>query len=144
VTTAGRDGSSTDGDRDRATPERALSRSSRRRQVTLVRQLSPMSDSQTETDDFERTTDHTLFRSVIEEHGGYPAHAAQSEGEGDRGLLRVGFRDGGEDLTQLSWEGFFDEVDERGLVGVYSTDGSGAESDRPVVLRERTHVEGDV
>jgi hypothetical protein len=103
-----------------------------------------MSDSPDESDSVERTTEHTLLRSVIEEHGGYPAHSPHSEGEGDRGLLRIGFRDGDEDLKQLSWEEFFDEFDEKDLVGVYSTDGSGVEGDRPVVLRERDHVEAEV
>ncbi len=99
-----------------------------------------MPDGTDGSDGVERTTDHTLLRSVIEEHGGCPAHTPQSEGEGHRGLLRIGFRDDG-DLKQLSWEEFFDEFDEKDLVGVYSADGSGVEGDRPVVLREREHVE---
>ena len=90
-----------------------------------------------------RTTEPTLLRGVIEEYGGYPAHAAASEGEGDHGLLRVGFRDGDEDLKEISWEEFAEEFEEKDLVGVYSEDGSGVQGDRPVVLRERDHVDID-
>lgn len=102
-----------------------------------------MSNSQSESDDVASTTDHTLLRSVIEEHGGYPAHVSESEGRGDHGLLRIGFREGNvdEDLKQISWDQFFDEFDEKGLVGVYAEDGSGVDGDRPVVLRERNAVD---
>ena len=52
-----------------------------------------MSSDPTGEGDVRHTTDLTLLRSVIEERGGYPAHVSESEGEGDQGLLRVGFRD---------------------------------------------------
>lgn len=100
-----------------------------------------------ERDDAEvvRTADPTLVRSVIEERGGYPAHAAKSEGQGDEGLLRAGFRDRDEDLTEISWEKFREEFEEKDLVGVYATDGSDVDGDRPVVLVERDadEVEAD-
>jgi hypothetical protein len=97
-----------------------------------------MPDGTDGSDGVERTTAHTLLRSVIEEHGGCPAHTPQSEGEGDRGPLRIGFRDD-EDLKQLSWEEFFDEFDEKDLVGVYSaaTPASRA-TDRPYCGSEST------
>lgn len=84
------------------------------------------------------TTEHTLLRSVIEDRGGFPAHVAGSEGEGDSGLPRVGFTDrDDEDLKEISWEQFFEEFDEKDLVGVYTEDGSDVDGNRPVVLRDR-------
>lgn len=88
-------------------------------------------------DAVRRATDSTLLRSVIEERGGYPAHVPESEGEGDGGLLRVGFRDRDEDLEEISWEEFREEIEERDLVGFYTEDGSDVDGDRPVVLRSR-------
>lgn len=87
--------------------------------------------------ELRRATDPTLLRAVIEERGGYPAHVPGSEGQGDRGLLRVGFHDRDEDLKEISWETFRDEVQEKGLVGIYTEDGSDVDGDRPVVLRSR-------
>lgn len=91
--------------------------------------------------DVRRATDPTLLRSVIEERSGYPAHVPQSEGQGDQGLLRVGFRDRDEDLKEISWEEFTEEIREKDLVGLYTEDGSAVDGDRPVVLR--SHAEDD-
>jgi hypothetical protein len=98
-----------------------------------------MSESQDERDesDVRRTSDHTLLRSVIEEHGGYPAHASRSEGAGDRGLLREGFRTGEEVLEEISWNESFDEFDEKGLVGVYTLRRRGRTAGRVVGARTR-------
>lgn len=96
-----------------------------------------MATDQGEDEEVRRTTDHTLLRSVIEERDGYPAHVPESEGEGDQGLLRVGFRDRDEDLKEISWEEFFAEFEEKGLVGIYADDGGDVDGDRPVVLRSR-------
>ncbi len=86
--------------------------------------------------DVRRTDDPTLIRSIVEEHGGYPGHVRQSEGRGDHGLLRIGFRDQDEDLKEITWEQFREEFEEKELVGVYAEDGSDVEGDKPVVLRE--------
>jgi len=96
-----------------------------------------MPDDQDSDGDVHRTTDPTLLRSVIEERGGYPAHVPQSEGQGDQGLLRIGFRDRDEDLKEISWDEFREEVREKDLVGIYSEDGSDVQGDRPVVLRSQ-------
>ncbi|MFB6141599.1 MAG: hypothetical protein ABEJ26_14335 [Halosimplex sp.] len=87
------------------------------------------------------TTDPTLARTVIEERNGYPAHVAQSEGQGDSGLLRVGFRDRDEDLKELSWEQFAEEFEEKDLAALYRDDGGTVDENRPVVLEERDTVE---
>lgn len=95
-----------------------------------------MASDQGDAAEVRRTSDPTLLRSVVEERGGYPAHRQHSEGEGDGGLLRVGFRDRDEDLKQISWDEFLDEFEEKDLVGVYATDGGDARADRPVELVE--------
>lgn len=91
-----------------------------------------MSDS----DEYRTTTDRTLIRSMMEDHGAYPAHRAGSEGSGDHGLLRIGYKDRDEsELTKLSWDEFFEEFDRKNLEFVYADEPSGAED--PFELRER-------
>lgn len=90
-----------------------------------------------DAENVRRTTDPTLLRSVIEDRGGYPAHVPETEGEGDQGLLRVGFHDRDEDLKEISWDEFQEEIQEKDLVGIYTEDGTDVDEDRPVVLRSR-------
>lgn len=69
-----------------------------------------------------------MLRTIVENRNGYLAHAFQSEGQGDQGLLRGGFRDRTEnddECKEISWEEFSQEFEEKTLVGIYSTDGSG-------------------
>ncbi|RDI69662.1 hypothetical protein [Halopelagius longus] len=88
--------------------------------------------------DVRRTTEPTLARTVIENHGGYPAHEPQSEGQGDGGLLRVGMRDENEDLKEISWEAFEDEFEEKDLELVYAEDAeTDVGGDKPLRLVER-------
>lgn len=74
------------------------------------------------------TTEPAEARGIIERHDGYPAHVERSEGEGDRGLLRVGFRetsggaDDDEELARISWEEFEAEFEEKDLALVYPED----------------------
>lgn len=100
-----------------------------------------MSETDPESDAaVQYTTDPALVRSVVEERGGYPAHEPQSEGQGDEGLLRIGFRDRDEDLREISWEEFQEEFEAKDLAFGYREDG-GDVGDRPVVLRKRENVE---
>ena len=98
-------------------------------------------------DDLTATTDRALVRDLVEEYGGYPAHVEQSEGEGDRGLLRVAFpdvpsrdADRNEDLKELSWETFFDQFEEEGLALVYP-ENLGDEAAADFQLLERDRIE---
>lgn len=86
--------------------------------------------------DVQRTTEPTLARTLIEDRGGYPAHETRTEGEGDSGLLRVGFRDRDEDLKEISWEEFEEEFEEKNLVLEYGDDGADVEGDRSLRLVE--------
>lgn len=86
-------------------------------------------------------TDPTLVQSVVEARGGFPAHETRSEGEGDHGLLRVGFSDLDEDLTEISWETFREEFEAKDLAAVYADEGETIDGTRPIVLRKRATVE---
>lgn len=87
-------------------------------------------------EDTAYTTDPALARQLLRDRDGYPAHRQQSEGEGDRGHLRLVF-DGspegttGDDLTltRVSWDQFEAEFEEKDLALVYPEDptGTGAE-----------------
>lgn len=87
------------------------------------------------------TTDAWTAQSLIDDADAYVGHTSGSESEGDRGLLRIGFRDDDEDLTEVSGEEFREEFEEKGLALVESSDGSGVEGDRPLALVERSDVE---
>lgn len=74
----------------------------------------------------ETTQDTALIRSWVEDHDGFPAHvgdteAGQSEGQGDSGLLRIGFRDRETDepLKEITWEQFAEEFERKDLAFVY-------------------------
>ena len=100
-------------------------------------------------DDLTATTDHALVRDLVEEYDGYPAHVERTEG-GDSGLLRLAFpdvasddADPNEDLTELSWDGFFEEFDEERLALVYPEDlGDGAAADFQLLDRDRVESAG--
>lgn len=87
----------------------------------------------------EQTTDHALVRAWMEDHDAYPAHLDQSEGEGDRGLLRVGFREGeaDRDLKEIRYEEFFEEFEEKDLAFVYPDEDPRETDDPPSLLRKR-------
>lgn len=101
-------------------------------------------DDQTEQrddDEVQYATEPTLARTLIEERSGYPAHLPASEGEGDSGLLRVGFHDRDENLKEISWDQFREEFDEKGLALAYRDDGDPVDDDRPVVLVQEDNAE---
>ncbi|MUV56469.1 hypothetical protein [Halogeometricum sp. CBA1124] len=89
----------------------------------------------------EHTTDAWEAQSVVDDRSGYPAHASKSEGQGDEGLLRVGFRDDDEDLKRISWDEFREEFEEKELALAYSTDDSPVEGERTATLVERDHAD---
>lgn len=100
-----------------------------------------MSSDQSADRTVRHATDPTLVRSIVEERGGYPAHAPQSEGQGDEGLLRIGFRDRDEDLKEISWEEFREGFDEKDLAAVYADEGETIDGSRSIVLRRRSTLE---
>ncbi|ESP89959.1 hypothetical protein [Candidatus Halobonum tyrrellensis] len=97
-------------------------------------------DGRTDGRTLQYTTDAWTAESFVDDANAYVGHPPESESEGDGGLLRVGFRDDDEDLTEVSGEEFREEFDEKGLALVRSPDGSGVEGDRPLALVERSEV----
>lgn len=67
------------------------------------------------------TTDHKQIQQWIEDRNGIPARVKGTvSGEG-AGLLRVDFKDNGEDdkLEQISWKDFFDTFEKKNLAFLY-------------------------
>lgn len=58
------------------------------------------------------TTDHEVIRKWVEERDGRPAKVDVS---GDGGILRIDFGKPEEDLTEISWDEFFEIFEERKL-----------------------------
>ena len=105
--------------------------------------MAPDSSDDDAADDaatVQYTTDAWTAQSLIDDANAYVGHLPGSESEGDSGLLRVGFRDDDEELTEVSGETFREEFAEKGLALVESSDGSGVEGDRPLALVERSDV----
>lgn len=69
----------------------------------------------------ETTTDHATIRRWVESRGGAPATVAGTEERGEHaGLLRVKFRDAGnEELEEIGWDDFFEKFDESDLAFLY-------------------------
>lgn len=100
-------------------------------------------DPEPDIEELDATTDHATIRAWVEEHGGFPAHVAQSEGQGDQGLLRVGFTDADneEQLKDISWDAFFEEFEEKDLAFVYREKPPRDENQPVVRLVERDRVD---
>lgn len=61
------------------------------------------------------TTDHDSIRKWAEDRNGHPAAVAATHEEGEGGILRIAFREDGEDLEEISWEEFFKTFEDRHL-----------------------------
>jgi hypothetical protein len=72
------------------------------------------------------TTDHKKIREWAQRHGGKPAAVARTHEKGDVGIIRIMFpkapRSEHEGLTEIGWDEFFKEFDERSLALVYEDD----------------------
>ena len=103
-----------------------------------------MSSDQHDEATVRSTTDPTLVRTLAEERDGFPAHLAQSEGQGDQGLLRIGFPDVDEEFREISWEEFSEEFEEKDLAAVYAADETATvDGTHPMRLEKRDDVEED-
>jgi hypothetical protein len=71
----------------------------------------------------EVTIDHERIRQWAQKKGGRPAAVARTHSGGDVGIIRIMFPDapGSEHqaLTEISWDEFFREFEERKLALVY-------------------------
>jgi hypothetical protein len=71
----------------------------------------------------EVTTDHETIRKWAERHGGKPAAVKRTHKDGDVGIVRIMFPDAPNSehdaLTEISWDEFFEEFDQRDLALLY-------------------------
>jgi hypothetical protein len=72
------------------------------------------------------TTDHDEIRTWAEDHGGRPAAVKRTHKGGDVGIIRIMFPDAPNSehdaLTEISWDEFFQEFDQRDLALLYEDD----------------------
>jgi hypothetical protein len=75
----------------------------------------------------ETTTNHDTIRKWAERKGGKPAAVKSTHKEGDVGIVRIMFPDNPKSehdaLTEISWEEFFKEFEERELALLYDPKG---------------------
>ncbi len=71
----------------------------------------------------ETTTDHETIRQWAEAKGGKPAAVKTTHRKGDVGIIRIMFPDAPNSehdaLTEISWDEFFQEFDDRDLALLY-------------------------
>ena len=74
----------------------------------------------------EMTTNHETIRKWAEKKGGKPAAVARTHQGGDVGIVRIMFPDAPQSehqaLTEISWEEFFREFEQRKLALIYEED----------------------
>jgi len=104
-----------------------------------------MSSDQSDEITVHHARDPTLVRTIVEERGGYPAHLAQSEGTGDRGLLRIGFPEiEDEEFKEISWDQFEEEFEDENMAAVYPSDEDATlDGTHPMRLVKRDAVEAE-
>lgn len=74
----------------------------------------------------EVTTDHEAIRKWAESKGGKPAAVKRTHQGGDVGIIRIMFPDNPQSehdaLTEISWDEFFQEFEQRKLALLYEKD----------------------
>ena len=74
----------------------------------------------------EMTTHHETIRRWAQKHGGKPAAVARTHADGDVGIVRIMFpaapQAEHQALTEISWEEFFREFEERRLALLFDQD----------------------
>ncbi len=74
----------------------------------------------------EMTTNHETIRKWAEKKGGKPAAVARTHQGGDVGIVRIMFPNAPQSehqaLTEISWDEFFKEFEERKLALLYEED----------------------
>ena len=75
----------------------------------------------------ETTTDRATIRQWADGHGGRPAAVTSTHKGGDTGIIRIMFPDSPrsdhESLTEISWDEFFEEFEQRRLALLYDPKG---------------------
>jgi hypothetical protein len=74
----------------------------------------------------EITTDHETIRKWAEKHGGKPAAVRRTHQGDDVGIIRIMFPNAlqseHEELVEISWDEFFEELKKRNLALLYDPD----------------------
>ncbi len=74
----------------------------------------------------ETTTDRATIINWAESKGGKPASVKSTHKDGDVGIIRIMFPDSPnsdhDTLTEISWDEFFEEFEQRQLALVYQPD----------------------
>jgi hypothetical protein len=74
----------------------------------------------------QTTTDHEKIQRWAESHGGKPAAVASTHDNNDVGIVRIMFprskHSEHDNLTEISWDEFFEEFEKRSLALVYDED----------------------
>ena len=74
----------------------------------------------------ETTTDHDTIRKWAESKGGKPAAVKRTHSGEDVGIIRIMFPDAPNSehdaLTEITWDEFFDEFEDRKLALLYEED----------------------
>jgi hypothetical protein len=73
------------------------------------------------------TTDHDEIRRWADEHGGRPAHVADTADGDDPGILRIEFDPSDDNLEEISWDEFFEWFDRNELALVYQDEKASGE-----------------
>jgi len=75
------------------------------------------------------TKDHNVIRSWAEARGAKPSHVKRTGSTEDVGILRFDFAgySGEETLEPITWEQFFEKLDERNLALLYEEETSGGQ-----------------
>src|SRR5919206_93937 len=93
----------------------------------------------------QATTDHETIRKWAESHGGKPAAVDRTHKGGDVGIIRIMFPNAPHSehqaLTEISWDEFFKEFDERNLALLYEEDSLFSKIVGRDTLERRSHGE---
>ena len=77
------------------------------------------------------TTDPETIKNWAEERQGKPAKVKGTGNENDTGILRINFPGGAEDsLEDISWEEFFEEMENKDLAFLYQEQTKDGEQSR--------------
>jgi hypothetical protein len=87
----------------------------------------------------EVTTDHETIRNWAKRHGGKPAAVASTHAADDVGIIRIMFPKSKQsehaNLTEISWDEFFEEFEKRALALIYDENSLFSK----LVSRDSTH-----
>jgi hypothetical protein len=93
----------------------------------------------------QATTDHEKIRKWAESKGGKPAAVGRTHKGGDVGIIRIMFPNAPHSehqaLTEISWDEFFKEFEERNLALLYDEDGLFSKIVGRDTLERRSHGE---